>query len=194
MINNKIPTTQNDVKSFIKNRWSPRAFADQSITQQSLNTLFEAASWAASSMNEQPWNYLYAHRGSEAYKKMVDCLADGNKTWAKNAAVLVITTSKKHFDRNDKPNRHAMHDLGAANTALLLQALSQDIYGHMMGGFDMEQTLDTFNINPETHEISCFMALGYLGSSDMLDEPLKERELKERSRKPLEAFTKELKK
>lgn len=185
----KTAQTESAVHPLIKKRWSPRAFAERSISDQDLAALFEAASWAASSYNEQPWQYLYAHRADEAgFNRLLSCILEGNRAWAQGASVLVLSLAQAHLDRSGKPNRHYFHDTGAANTTLLLQAASMDIYGHMMGGFDYEKTSAEFGLE-EGLEPVCFMALGYLGSPDQLEEPLRSREQGSRSRKPIEAFT-----
>jgi nitroreductase len=182
----KTPATRYPVNELLLKRWSARAFSDQPITPDTLNTLFEAASWAASSMNEQPWIYLYAHRqDTENFQRFHDCLMPGNQLWAQNAAVLVLSLARKNFLGNGKPNRHSLHDVGAANTTLLLQAAHEDIYGHMMGGFDMARTIETFHL-PENIEPACFIALGHLSHPDTLDEPFRSRELAPRSRKSLD--------
>lgn len=179
----KIPQTENPVHSFITKRWSARSFAEKSISESEINTLIEAASWTASSMNEQPWHYLIAKKGSPSFQKMVDCLMGGNQPWAKNASVLMLSLSRKNFASNGQPNRHAMHDVGAANTTLLLQAASMDIYGHMMGGYYHDATIKAFEIDENEFEISCFLALGYLDAPEALEEPFKTREITARSRK-----------
>lgn len=177
------------VDPLIKKRWSPRAFSDRLVSEASMATLFEAASWSASSYNEQPWSYRYAFRSDEAgFQRLLSCINEGNRSWAQHASVLVLSLAQAHLDRSGKPNRHYFHDTGAANTTLLLQAASMDIYGHMMGGFDYEKTSAEFGLE-EGLEPVCFMALGYLGSPDQLEEPLRSREQGSRSRKPIEAFT-----
>jgi nitroreductase len=183
----KIATTINPVHPLIRNRWSARAFADKPIERQTLDTLFEAASWAPSSMNEQPWRYYFAMKGEPAFDQMASCLLNGNEPWAKNAAVLILNTCTLRFKRNDKPNRHAMHDTGAANALLLLQAASMNIYGHQMGGYDPQKTIETFQVPPHT-EVVCFMALGYIDHPDTLEEPYRTREITPRSRMQLAEF------
>ena len=182
----KTAETIHPVSELIRKRWSPRSFdVNRAIAENDLQTLFEAASWAPSSMNEQPWRYIYAHRSDEAnFKRLFDCLAEGNQPWAKNAAVLVVSLARKKFVRNDKPNRHALYDTGGANALLTLQALELGIYVHQMGGFDFEKTAVEFSL-PEEVEVACFLALGYLDSPDKLEEPFKTRELGERTRRPL---------
>lgn len=183
----KIANTQHDVHELIRKRWSPRSFSERSIKQDDLETLFEAASWASSSMNEQPWRYIYAHRDDFSFHNFLDCLYLGNASWAKNASVLLLSLAKVDHQRNGSANRYHMHDVGAANSTLLLQAASMDIYGHMLGGFDMAKTKATFKI-PDTLDPICFIALGYLDYPEQLEEPLLNRELSERSRKPVASF------
>lgn len=184
----KVPASEFGVHPLIMNRWSARSFSEQMIDQATLNRLFEAASWSASSMNEQPWKYVIAHRGSEAFDRMVDCLMDGNKPWAKNGSTMLLSLAKKKFERNGAINRHAMHDVGAANSTLLMQAADDDIYGHMMGGFHMQRALESFSIDPEEWEIACFIVLGYLDSPEALEEPFRTRELTSRTRKNIDSF------
>jgi nitroreductase len=192
MENTKIPKTQFGVAPWITARWSARSFTDKKIEPETLFRLFEAASWSASSMNEQPWRYIYAYRGTKSFDMMHEVLMAGNQPWAKDASVLIISLAKINFDRNDKPNRHHMHDAGAANTTLLLQAAQDGILGHMMGGFDMEQTIEKFNIDTTKWEIACLIALGYPGNPESLDEPYKTREQSERTRNAISTFTEHL--
>ena len=192
-LESKSAKTETSVHPLIRKRWSPRAFSDKPVPEELLHTLFEAASWAASSYNEQPWQYLYAHRSNEAgFNRLLSCINEFNRAWAKEAGVLVLSLAQIHLVRNGQPNRHYMHDTGAANTNLLLQAADLDIYGHMMGGFDYEKTVAEFDLNKDGLEPVCFMALGYLGDPEQLDEPLRSREQAERSRKPLNAFTQQI--
>lgn len=181
----KIPKTQYPVVDVIINRWSPRSFKDQPIAHESLMTLFEAAQWAPSSMNEQPWRYLYAHRGTPEFEAMHDCLLSGNQPWTRNAAVLILSLVEKTFERNGQSNRHAMHDVGMANAMLFTQATTMNIYGHMMGGYDPEKTVALFGLS-DKQEVACYIALGYRDEADQLEEPFKTRELTPRSRKPLD--------
>jgi len=176
------------VHELIKKRWSARSFSDRPLPQDVLNTVFEAASWAASSMNEQPWEYVYALKSDQKeYDKFVECLMQGNQPWAADAPVLILSLAKKHFKRNGKVNRHAWHDTGAANTNLMLQATHMDIYGHMMAGFDRNKTIELFDL-PDHLEPVCFIALGYLEEPDKLDQPFLDREITPRKRQQLEEF------
>lgn len=188
----KTQNVPSGVHQLLAKRWSARAFNGKPISKTELNTLFEAASWSASSMNEQPWKYLYAHKQNiESFDKLWSCLLPGNQPWTTKGSVLILSLAKKNFYYKNRPNRHYMHDAGAANTQLLLQAAHQDIYGHMMGGFDMEKTIETFNI-PENLEPVCFMVLGYLDKAETLEEPLKSRETAPRNRKSVEEFATEV--
>lgn len=183
----KIPNTIYPVAPFILNRWSARSFSPKEISTDQIYTLFEAASWAASSMNEQPWLYFYASKNTDGFKKLFSCLLKGNQPWAKNASVLILSLARKNFKRNNNFNLHYMHDVGAANTTLLLQAAHMGILGHMMGGIDFQQIKQEFNL-PDDLEISCILALGYPDNADKLEEPFKTRELTERKRNHLNEF------
>lgn len=173
------------VNELITERWSPRAFSAKEITSEEIHTILEAASWAASANNEQPWSYRYALRGTPGFEAMANCLMPGNQVWAKEAAALVLSIGKKTFHKNGVFNRSYLHDVGMANANLITQALTMDIYGHMMGGFDLPKTVSTFGLE-ENDDPICFIALGYLGSAEQLSEPFKSRELAVRTRKPLE--------
>ncbi len=179
--------TQFPVHELLRRRWSARSFSEQPIAEEVLHTLLEAASWAPSSMNEQPWVYLFAHKGDAAYERMAECLMTGNR-WAAEAPLMLLSLARKNFSSNNQPNRHALHDVGAANANLLLQAASLDIYGHQMGGFHMEQTIESFNLAPDLEPV-CFIALGYLDEPGKLDEPFRTREVTPRSRKSITAFS-----
>jgi nitroreductase len=182
----KIPVTKYPVHELIRSRWSARAFSNQSIDEDTLFTIFEAASWAASSNNEQPWRYIYARReDKKTFHAMVECLMPGNRPWARNAAALILCVIKNTAGAENRPNPIALHDAGLANATLLLQAISQNIYGHMMGGYDRKIAREKFDI-PEGYEPVVFIALGYLDSHEMLEEPFKTREVTPRTRKSLD--------
>lgn len=188
----KIAKTKHNVIDVIKERWSARSFSDKPISETDMETLFEAASWAFSANNAQPWEYIYAHRSDKgAFDKLHGCLMAGNLPWTKNAAVLMAVLAHKKLD-NGHENRAAKHDVGAANTSLMLQATSMNIYGHVMGGFDPGKAIETLSINTEVMEPVVFIALGYLDSPEKLDEPFKTRELTPRTRKPLSEIVKRL--
>ncbi len=180
----KSAKTSQPIHSLISQRWSPRSFDPSTpISDRNLKGIFEAARWAASSMNEQPWRYYYAHQSEEkGFKELLDCLMDGNKIWAKNAAVLVAITYRENFEANGKENVTAPHDTGLANGQLVLEALSRNIYAHMMGGYHKDKTKELLNLEGESP--ICFMALGYQDTPDALEnEDLQKRERAERTRK-----------
>lgn len=179
------------VHELIRKRWSARSFSEKEITQDELNTIFEAASWAFSSMNYQPWRYIYVHKSDkENFEKFVDCLADGNKPWAKNASVLIFSMAKKKYD-DGIINKSALHDVGAANATLILQAVSMNIYGHLIGGYSRTKAIELFNIDTNEYEPVVFIALGYLDSPEKLEEPFKSREITPRERKKITEFSNE---
>lgn len=179
----KIANTQYDINSLIKGRWSARAFSDKNISDDLLNQFIEAASWAASSMNEQPWLYYAAHRGTPAFELLVEVLMSGNQTWAKDAAVLLLSLARKTFT-NGNPNRHYMHDVGAANQNLMLEATANGVLGHLMGGFDVVKTKEVFGLTDDLDPV-VVIALGYPGNAEQLPAPFNEREVAPRLRKAL---------
>jgi len=180
-------TTTYPVHELIRQRWSPRAFSAQPVAPEALEQVLEAASWAASAMNEQPWRYIYAHKSdTEAFNRLLSCLLPGNQGWAKHAPVLVLSLVKTHYD-NGNLNRTAMHDVGSANATMFLEATALGLHGHIMGGFDMDRTRETFNL-PEGLEPVVFIALGYVGAAEQLEEPFRSRETAPRKRKPLAEF------
>jgi len=176
------------VLSVFHTRWSPRSFTDREVSPADLAKVFEAARWAASSFNEQPWRFLVGTRGSEAYKKIFDSLMPFNQMWAKSAPVLILGTAKTKFSHNDSPNRVAMYDLGAAASYLTLEASALGIATHQMGGFDPDAARKAFGI-PEDYLFGSVIALGYQGEPEALpNEQFKAQEVAPRTRKPLTEF------
>ena len=165
-------------------RWSPRAFADRDVSAADLRTIFEAARWAPSSYNEQPWRFFVGHRGSETYNKILDALVPFNHDWAKRAPVLVLGVAKTRFSHNDSPNNYAAHDLGAAMALMAVQATALGLAAHQMAGFDWVKARDAFAI-PDTYAMGSVMAIGYHGELTDLDEKFQAQEQAPRSRKPL---------
>jgi nitroreductase len=177
------PSTEG-VLPVILERWSPRAFADRDVSPADLKTIFEAARWAPSSYNEQPWRFFVGHRNSETYKKIFDTLVPFNQGWAGTAAVLILGVAKTRFGHNDSPNNYVLHDLGAANGFMTLQAAAMGIATHQMAGFDQAKAREAFDI-PEAYAIGSVMAIGYHGDLSSLEEPYQAQEQSPRSRKPL---------
>ena len=184
----KIAKTTYPVLDVIKNRWSARAFSNKIVTDEELNTLFEAASWAASANNEQSWHYIYAKKETEAFDNICNCLLPGNQPWAKNAAALIVAVARKTFEANNTVNAYAGHDLGMANAHLLLQAGAMNIYCHPMAGFNKIKLTENLNLS-ENQDPFCVIATGFLAGAETLEEPFKTRELTERKRKNIAEFT-----
>jgi nitroreductase len=168
----------------ILERWSPRAFADKPVSKEDLRKIFEAARWAASSYNEQPWRFFLGRKGDGTYQKIFDSLVEFNQSWARSAPVLILSAAAKNFAHNGAPNNHALHDTGAATGYLSLQATALGLHTHSMAGFDRDKARAAFDI-PDSYQIGAVTALGYLGDVDNLPEGLLERELAPRERKPL---------
>ena len=176
------------MNEIIRNRWSPRAFAAKSIGPDVLRSLFEAARWAPSSNNEQPWAYIVAAKeDAENFAKLVSILVEFNQNWAKHAAALALSIAHKNWNKDGKPNRHALHDVGSATAQLTFEANSRGIFVHQMAGFDVKKAHETFAI-PEDWEPVAMIAMGYPGDPATLPSPLRDRELAPRNRKPLSDF------
>jgi nitroreductase len=175
------------VKDLILRRWSPRAFSDKEVSGAELTTLFEAARWAASSSNEQPWRFFVGRRGDETYKKIFDSLVEFNQSWAKSAPVLVLSIAKKTFSSNGSPNHFGLHDTGAATALIALQATSDGLHTHSMAGYDAEKARASFAI-PADYDMGAVTALGYFGDPASLPERMQKTEVAPRQRKPLEEF------
>jgi nitroreductase len=172
------------VHELIRARWSRRAFAPQPVPQEILKTVLEAASWAASSRNEQPWRYLVIPReDSENHAKLVACLSAVNQQWAPKAPVLLLAVAEL-TDAHGKLRRHAYYDVGQANAQLCLQATALGLNVRTMGGFDFEAARAAFAI-PEGFDPVTILAIGYPASPDVLPPDLRERELAQRTRRPL---------
>ncbi|MCB0171233.1 MAG: nitroreductase family protein [Anaerolineae bacterium] len=177
--------THHPIHTLLKDRWSPRAFSDKPVEPEKLLAVLEAARWAASAMNEQPWRFIIATKKNPAeFEQALSCLNEGNQRWAKDAPVLIFTIVKKTFTRNDRPNRAALHDLGLAVANLTLQATELGLHVHEMGGIQIDRIRETYQI-PEDYEVVTGIALGYYGDIEQLPEDLQEREKGPRQRKPL---------
>lgn len=158
------------------------------MTNSDLRSLFEAARWAASSHNEQPWNYLIATKASpEEFARLLSCLVEGNQAWAKTAPGLVLGVVNLRFARNNQDNRAAVHDLGLAAGNLVTEATTRGLSVHQMIGIIPGKAREIFGI-PEHHEAWTAMAIGYKADPADLPEALKERDRTPRQRKPLEKF------
>lgn len=166
-------------------RWSPRSFSEREVSPAALARVFEAARWAPSSNNEQPWRFVVGLRGSETHDKIRATLAGFNQQWAPPAPVLILGTAHTKFSRGGADNRFALYDLGAAVSCLTLQAAAMGLATHQMGGFDQQKARELLGI-PADYAIGSVIALGYQDEPEKLaDQTLIERELAPRQRKPL---------
>ncbi|HEY8715469.1 MAG TPA: nitroreductase family protein [Candidatus Acidoferrum sp.] len=176
------------VHDLISERWSPRAFAEKAIAPEVLTSLFEAARWAPSSSNEQPWAYIVATRDdSENFAKLVSVLVPNNATWAQKAPLLALAVSETAFAKSGTMNKNAQYDTGAASAWLTVEATSRGLFVHQMAGFDGEKAKQVFAIPPGWEPIAA-IAIGYPGDVESLPPVLRERELAPRTRKPLSSF------
>lgn len=167
-------------------RWSPRSFSSQLLSDAQIGRLFEAARWAPSSMNEQPWRFLYATRDDEAaFQAILDTFYEGNRTWAQHAPLLVVALAKTHFTLNGRPNRHAWHDVGQAIAYLTVQATAMDLYVRQIGGFSADKVREQFGIGEGFEPVTAF-AVGHLGDLEALPEEKQAAERAPQRRKALE--------
>ncbi|MEQ8303925.1 MAG: nitroreductase family protein [Cyclobacteriaceae bacterium] len=170
------------VSELIKLRRSRRAFSDREVEPDKIKSLFEAARWAPSSMNEQPWSYIYATKNQpELYAKIFDSLMEGNQIWVKDAPLLVVSLARRNFIRNEKENQSAIYDMGGANAFLSLQATELGLNVHQMGGYEKDKIMVNLNV-PDAYRVGVVMAIGYVGDPAQLPGGLKEREEAPRTR------------
>lgn len=172
------------LSKMISERRSTLAFSKKPIEGPKIHQLFEAARWAPSSYNEQPWRFIYGlQEEPDSFVKLFDCLTDGNKEWVKDAQMLVLSIAKTNFSMNDQSNFYARHDVGLATQNLMLQAVHMGLVVHPMGGFDKKKAAEVLAI-PSGYEPVAMIAVGYPGEAENLPEHLLKREKSERLRKP----------
>ena len=176
------------IHELIAKRWSPYAFADRPVRAEDLRSLFEAARWAASSSNEQPWRYIVATKENPTeFERVLSCLVEGNQVWAKAAPVLALGCATLKFAFNDKPNAAALHDLGQASATLSVEATARGLFVHQMAGILPDRARELYQIPADAQPLTG-LAIGYLGSPDALPEAYRKRDLSPRQRKPLVEF------
>ncbi len=163
---------ESPITPLILNRWSPRALSGEKLSDEELLSLFEAAKWAPSAFNNQPWRFIYVKNGTPAWDKVFLALANGNKIWTAKAAVLVLVVSRSNFEYNDRPNPTASFDCGSAWQSLALEASARGLVAHAMSGFDYDAVRANFNI-PEDYKPEVVIALGHHGNKDDLPEDLR---------------------
>lgn len=176
----------NDINHLFINRWSPRSFSDKELKEETLFKLFEAARFAPSAFNEQPWHFIYALSSDLAWQKIYDTLVDFNKLWTKKAKAFIVILSKKRFSQNDKLNETSHFDTGAAWQNLALQARDLGLVAHAMSGLNFTQLKENLNVSDD-YDIIATVALGYPGLVNDLPDDLKEIE-KPSNRKKINEF------
>jgi nitroreductase len=184
----KPATTCVKIHDIIQARWSPRAFdANKPVSHDDLLALLEAARWAASCFNDQPWRFVVFDKNTDAdsWQSAFSTLAERNQLWAKNAPVLILSVAMANFNHNDKPNRLAMYDTGAACASLSLQATALGLITHQMGGYDGEKARELFHL-PHDCTPMAMIAVGYQAEIETLHEEFKSSELAERTRAALQ--------
>jgi nitroreductase len=171
------------INPLILNRWSSRSMTGEELDNEEIMSLFEAARWAPSSYNNQPWRFIYAKRNTEHWDRLFSLLVEGNRAWAKNSALLVVVISRKNFEYNKKPARTHQFDAGSAWENLALEAFSRGIVAHGMQGFDYDKARIDLEI-PTDFEVMAMIAIGKKGPRESLSPELQEKE-KLTDRKPL---------
>lgn len=170
----RIRETEYKIENFFRDRWSPRAMSGETISKMDLMSLFEAARWAPSSYNNQPWRFLYAFRDTQWWSTYFNLLVEFNQSWAKNAAALVVMVSKKTFD-NGEPSLTHSFDAGSAWGQLALQASIKNLVAHGMQGFDYDKAREVLHI-PSDYQVEAMCAIGKLGKKEDLPEAMRSKE------------------
>ena len=188
MVMEKSAETQYPIHDLLRRRWSPRAFSDRRVDPAIMRSLLEAARWAPSSYNEQPWSFIVATKDDPVeFGRLLSCLVEGNIQWAQHAPVLMVSVARLSFEDDGKPNRHAFHDVGLAVANLIVQATALGLVVHQMAGILPDKIRKLYGI-PEGYEAVAGIALGYPGDPQSLPEGLRKRELAPRERKPMTEF------
>jgi nitroreductase len=176
------------ILEIIQERWSPYSFSSNPVEEYKLKAMMEAAGYAPSSNNEQPWVFVFTtQQNREVFHDYLGFMVDSNKVWAKHAYALIISMARTKFSNSGKPNRYAFHDTGMAVANLLLQALVLDVYVHQMGGFSVEKVKEYFKLNDDIEPVA-MMAVGYMGDGVSLTPELLKRDEKRRPRKSVHEF------
>ena len=182
----KLAQPNHPILPVMTERWSPYAYDPRPVEREKLLTCLEAARWAPSSYNEQPWTFILAERtDAAAFAKALDCLVEGNQAWAKNVGVLMLTVVARTFTRNGRPNAACEHDVGLAAGNMVLPATALGLQGHQMIGIEPAKVRATYKV-PESHEPLTAIALGYPAAVQPgTVDAMAQRDLAERARKPL---------
>ena len=177
------------INPIILNRWSPRSMTGEELDDDTVMSLFEAARWAPSSYNNQPWRFVYAKRNTNHWAKLFDLLVEPNKVWAKGAALLVVVVSSKNFEYNGKFSITHQYDAGAAWENLALEASSRGLVAHAMQGFDYVKARGDLDI-PDSFDVMAMIAIGKRGPKENLPKELQDKEFPN-DRKPLKEIVME---
>jgi len=184
----KAAKTDHPILEVLSKRWSPYCFSDRAVSQEDLRSIFEAARWAASSYNEQPWRYIIATKeDAHEFQRVLLCLVEGNQLWAKNAPVLALGCASLNFALNGKPNAAAIHDLGLAAGNICAEATVRGLFVHQMIGILPDKARQTFAI-PNDFQPLTALAIGYAADPKTMPEKLRERDQAPRQRKRLAEF------
>lgn len=187
---NTVKQAQTDypIHDLIARRWSPCVFDDRLVSDEDLRSVFEAARWAASSYNEQPWSYIIATKADpNAHERLLSCLVEGNQAWAQTAPVLAIGCTSQQFRRNGKPNTAAEHDLGLASATLTIEATARGLSVHQMIGILPDRARELYDIPAGVLPLTG-LAIGYAVEPERVPEKFRDRDLTPRGRKPLAEF------
>lgn len=181
----KKPTNNNyPINDLLKQRWSPRAYSEKLVEREKLQSIFEAARWAPSSMNEQPWRFIVGIKGEKTWEMIFDTLVEWNQQWAGKTPVLVLNLAKKTFTYKGRPNVTYAYDTGQAVAMMVTEAANQGLFSHQMGGFSAKKAAELFEIPGDFQPISV-TAIGYYGDAEELPPDLYKSEMEERKRKQL---------
>lgn len=190
MNQNKLASTSAPIHDVLARRWSGRAFErDKPVAPEQLRALLEAARWAPSCYNDQPWRYVVWDRirNEQSWQQAFACLGEWNRNWVKNAPLLLLAVADSEFSKTGKMNRWGPYDTGAAGALFCVQAAALGLMAHQMGGFDAPRIHRMLAI-PERYTCMAMIAVGHPAAADILDEELRTQELAPRERRPIEAF------
>ena len=172
-----------DIAPYILNRWSPRAMTGKPIKDETLMSLFEAARWAPSSYNAQPWRFIYAKRDTEHWNTLFNLMGEFNQSWTKNASVIIVLIARKNFEHNDKPSVTHMFDAGSAWENLALEASHRNLVAHGMEGFDYDKAKTALKV-PDNYSVCAMIAVGERAEKSTLPKNLEKMEAPS-TRRPL---------
>jgi len=184
---NKEAKTNQNILPLLKQRWSPRAFSEKPVTDKQLQRLFEAARWAPSASNEQPWAFIVGKKGDSTYDKIFSSLVEFNQLWCQFAPILILSFARKNTHKSDSENLYRQYDVGQAVAHLSIQAQEEGLCIHQMAGLDLKKTEELFNV-PDEYEAVTAIAIGFIGAPEILHPNLKKLEYLERERAGAKSF------